>query len=85
VAGTLEADELGDIFQVLTEDELVALGHHGDIAHAELQQAFTAGRIVQDINGDEIDFFARKKLFRPEAAASPWLGKQDELFVGAHS
>ncbi|MEY4597534.1 MAG: hypothetical protein RLZZ445_331, partial [Pseudomonadota bacterium] len=65
--------------------ELIALGDNGNVAHAELEQAFTAGRVVQDINGDEIDFFARKKLFRPEAAASPWLGKQDELFVDAHS
>jgi hypothetical protein len=49
-----------------------------------LEQALATGRIVQDINGDEINFFARKKLFRPETAASPRLGKQDELFVGAH-
>jgi hypothetical protein len=41
-------------------------------------------RIVQDIDGDEINFFARKKLFRPETAASPGLGKEDELFDGAH-
>jgi len=85
VAGTLEADELGDIFEVLSEDELIALGDNGNVAYAELEQAFTAGRVAQNINGDEIDFFARKKLFRPEAAASPWLGKQDELFVDAHS
>jgi hypothetical protein len=85
MAGALEADKLGDIFQVLPEYELIALGDHRNIAYAELEQAFAAGGIVQYINGDEIDFFARKKLFRPEAAASPWLGKQDELFVGAHS
>jgi hypothetical protein len=41
-------------------------------------------RIVQYVDGDEIDFFARKKLFRPETAASPRLGEEDELFVGAH-
>ena len=82
--GALKADELGDIFEVLSEDELIALGDNGNIAYAELEQAFTAGRVVQDINGDEIDFFARKKLFRPETAASSRLGKQDELFVGAH-
>ena len=85
MAGALEADELGDILDVLSEDELIALGDNGNVAYAELEQAFTAGRVVQNINGDEIDFFARKKLFRPEAAASPWLGKQDELFVDAHS
>jgi hypothetical protein len=84
MAGALEADKLGDILQVLPEYELIALGNHRNIAHAKLEQAFAAGRIVQDINGDEIDFFARKKLFRPETAASPRLGKQNELFVGAH-
>ena len=84
MTGALEADELGDIFEVLSEDELIALGDNGNIAYAELEQAFAAGRVVQDINGDEVDFFARKKLFRPETAASPRLGKQDELFVGAH-
>jgi hypothetical protein len=68
----------------LPEHELFALGDDRDIAHTELEQALTAGRVVQDINGDKIDLFARKKLFRPEAAASPRLGKQDELFVGAH-
>lgn len=85
MAGALEADELGNVFQILTEYELLALGDNRDIAYAELEQAFAAGRIVQDINGNEVNFFARKKLFRPETAASPRLGKQDELFVGAHS
>lgn len=84
MAGALEADKLGDIFQVLPEYELIALGNHRNIAYAELEQAFASSRIVQDINGDEINFFARKKLFRPETAASPRLGKQNELFVGAH-
>jgi hypothetical protein len=84
VAGALQADELGNIFEILSEDELITLGDHGNIAYTEFEQAFAASRVVQDINGDEIDFFARKKLFRPETAASPRLGKQDELFVGAH-
>jgi glutathione S-transferase len=84
VAGALEADELGDILEVLSEHELFALGDDGNIAHAELEQALAASRIIQYINGDEIDLFARKKLFRPETAASPRLGEQDELFVGAH-
>jgi len=84
MAGALEADKLGDIFQVLPEYELIALGNHRNIAYDELEQAFASSRIVQDINGDEINFFARKKLFRPETAASPRLGKQNELFVGAH-
>jgi hypothetical protein len=32
-----------------------------------------------------VDFSARKKLFRPQAAASPGLGEQDEFLGGAHS
>ena len=84
MAGALETDKLGDIFQILSEDELFALGDDRNISYAQLEQAFAAGRIVQDINGDKIDLFARKKLFRPETAASPGLGKQDELFIGAH-
>jgi hypothetical protein len=68
----------------LSEYKLIALGNNRDIAHAELEQAFAAVRVIQDINGDEIDFFARKKLFRPETATSSRLGKQNELFVGTH-
>jgi hypothetical protein len=84
VAGALQADKLRDVLEVLAEHKLFALGDHGDIAHTKLQQAFTALRIVQYVDGDEIDFFARKKLFRPETAASPGLGEEDELFDGAH-
>jgi hypothetical protein len=84
VAGTLKADKLGNVLQVLSKDKLIALGDHGDIANTELEQAFAARRIVQNVDGDEINFFARKKLFRPETAASARLGKQNELFVGAH-
>ena len=84
VAGALQADEFGDVFQILAKDELLAFGYDRYIAYAELEQAFAAIRVVEYVNGDEIYFFARKKLFRPETAASPRLGKQDELFVGAH-
>jgi len=83
VAGALQTDELGDVFQVLAKDKLFAPGHDRHIAHAELDQTFTALRIVQDIDGDKINFFARKKLFRPETTASPRLGKEYELFSGS--
>ncbi len=84
MAGTLQADKFRNVFQVLTEDKLLALGNDGNITYTELEQAFTALWIVQYVDGDEIYFFARKKLFRPETAASPRLGEEDELFVGAH-
>jgi hypothetical protein len=32
-----------------------------------------------------VDLLPRKKLFRPETAASPGLGEEDELLDGAHS
>jgi hypothetical protein len=84
VAGALQPDEFGNVLQVLAKDKLFALGDDRDVAYAELEQSFAALRIVQYINGDEINFFARKKLFRPETAASPGLGEKYELFVGAH-
>jgi hypothetical protein len=91
VAGAGETDELGDVFQVLPEDEILASGDDGNVADTVGQQAVTARRVVEDVDGYEVDLFARKKLFRPETAASPRLGEEDELFGvrrlggGAHS
>jgi hypothetical protein len=38
-------------------------------------------RLVEHVNGDEVDAFFRKKLFRSEAAASPGLRVKNK-FVG---
>ena len=88
VAGAVQADEFGDVLEVLAEDELFALGDDRHVAHAECQQVFAAARVVQHVDGDEVDVFFRKKLFRSEAAASPGLGEEHELvgdgmFMGA--
>jgi len=61
---------------------LFASGDYRHIAHAVLEQALTTLRVVQYVDGNKINFFARKKLFRPETAASPGLGKEYELFGG---
>lgn len=79
VAGAGETDEFRDVLEVLPEDEILAPGDDGNVADAIGQQAVTTRRVVEDIDGDEVDLFARKKLFRPETAASPRLGEEDEL------
>ncbi len=84
MTGTLQADKFGDVFKILSEDELPTFCNYRYIAYAELQQAFATLWIVQYVDGNKINFFARKKLFRPEAAASPGLGEQDELIRSGH-
>lgn len=85
MAGALEPDEFGHVFQVLREDELAALRDHGNVAHAQGEQLLAPANVVQYVNGDEIDALLRKKLFRSEAAASPGLGVEDEFFSdGGH-
>jgi hypothetical protein len=60
----LQADELGDIFQVLAKDELITAGQNRHGAHAKPAQSLQRRWIVQDIERDEVDAFFRKKLFR---------------------
>ena len=79
VASALKSHELCDVFQVLSEDELFTSRDHGHVSHTELQQALATTLVVQDIDMIEGYAFARKKLFRPETAASPRLREQYEL------
>jgi hypothetical protein len=79
VAGALQADELGYIFEILSEHISVATRHDRHVTDAIRQQFFTAADVVQNVNGDEVDIFFRKKLFRFEARTSPRLGEQQEL------
>jgi hypothetical protein len=53
---------------------------HG--THAKCHQLFAAAGIIEDVDGDEVDTFFRKKLFRSEAAASAGLRKEYELVGG---
>jgi len=64
MAAALQADELGDIFQVLAEDVLIALRQNRYGADAKFAQSLLCRWIVQDIERDEVDTFIRKKLFR---------------------
>jgi hypothetical protein len=82
VAATLQTDELSDVFQVLTEDILIAIGQDRHGASAEFGQPLLGGRIVQYIERGEADSFSRKKLFRSEAAASAGLGVENKLVSG---
>ena len=76
----LQADELGDVLEVLAEDKVLAFRDDRHVAHAELQQPLASAGIVEHVDGFEIDAFTRKKLFRPETAASPRLGEENEFF-----
>ena len=64
MSAALQADELGDVFHVLAEDILVAFGQNRHGARAQFAQPLQRRWIVQDIEGDEVDAFFRKKLFR---------------------
>jgi hypothetical protein len=82
VTGALQADELGNIFEILTENVLVSRGQHRHAARAEPHELLLARRIVQHVDGNEADALLRKKLFRSKATASAGLGKQNEMISG---
>lgn len=78
----LQADEFRDIFHVLAEDELAAFGQYRHALRAESEQLLSCRGVVQNIEGGKVYALFRKKLFRPEAAASTGLGEQDEFVIG---
>jgi hypothetical protein len=80
VSRTLQADEFGYVFEVLAENEVLAFGDDRYVTNTELQQALPPAGIVQDVDMLVIDALTRKKLFRPETAASPRLSEQNEFF-----
>lgn len=82
VPAALQADEFSDIFHILAEDELAAFGQHRHTLRAEAEQLLPSRGVVQNIEGGKVYAFFRKKLFRPEAAASTGLGEQDEFVIG---
>jgi hypothetical protein len=75
----LHTNELGDVFEVLTEDVLTAFFKHRHGANAEGQQLRLSARVVDDVNGDEVNALLRKKLFRSQATASTGLCEQDKF------
>jgi hypothetical protein len=64
---------------------LIALCDDRHGAQAEGLQFFTAASVIDDVDGDVVDIFFRKKLFRSKTAASPGLGEEDEFFAGIHA
>ena len=82
MARALQADELCDVFEILTEDVVLAFRDDRHIAHAELEEPLAAAGVVQNVDMLVIDAFARKKLFRPKTAASPRLSEQNEFLGG---
>jgi hypothetical protein len=79
MAGALQAYELGHVFEVLPEYVLLALRDDRHVTHAELQQALATPGIVQYVYVLESNAFTRKKLFRPETAASARLREKNEF------
>ena len=84
MAGALQADELGDVLEVLAEDVVFALRYDGNVAYTQRQQLFAPARVIRNVDDEVVYLLFRKKLFRSEAATSPRLQKEDELFRGAH-
>jgi hypothetical protein len=84
VAGALQADEFGDLFEVHREHVLFALCDDRHGAQAEGLQFFTAARVIDDVDRDVVDAFFRKKLFRSKTAASPGLREEYEFVAGIH-
>jgi hypothetical protein len=82
VPGALQADELGNILEALTENVLLAFRQHRYRACAEPEQLLFSSRIVQHVQDDEAEAFLRKKLFRSQATASTRLGEKDEFVPG---
>ena len=76
VTAALQTDELGNIFEILTENILISLRQHWHAACAESRKVLLTLRVVQHINRNEANALLRKKLFRSKATASTGLGKQ---------
>lgn len=82
MSAALQADELRNIVEVLREDKLLAARNNRDGTYTQREQLLTSANVVGDVDGDEVDAFSRKKLFRSEAATSPRLGEKDEFLCG---
>ncbi len=83
VPGTLQADKLGNVFEVLAENVLFTARQYRHGVHTEFEQLLFSRRIVHDVNRDKVNAFFRKKLFRSQATASTRLGEQDKIVSDA--
>jgi hypothetical protein len=85
MAAPFQADELCDIFEILAEDVTFSLGQHRHGTRSEIEQPLLSVAVVQNVDGDKVDVFVGKKLFRSEAAASARLGEQNKRLEIFHS
>src|SRR5262245_38561848 len=83
MAGALQPDELGDVFEVLTENVLAVSREYRHGANAELEHVLLSLRIVHHVHRGEVNAFLRKKLFRPKTTASTRLGEQGQFISDA--
>jgi hypothetical protein len=79
MTAALQADEFGDIFEILAENIFSPPGEHGHGLRAEICELLLPIGIVQNIHRQKVDALLRKKLFRSQATASTRLGVQYEL------
>lgn len=82
MTAALQADELGNVFKILTEDVLFSSCQYWHAARAKLQKLLLTLGIVQHVDRNEVDALLRKKLFRSKAAASAGLSEQNERISG---
>ncbi|OFV98859.1 MAG: hypothetical protein A3F68_00865 [Acidobacteria bacterium RIFCSPLOWO2_12_FULL_54_10] len=86
MAGTRHTHQVGHAVQIFTDDDFLAPDDDVCQAKAQLQQLLAPPGVARYIDNGEIYLAIRKKLFRLEAAASPRLGKKDDLIsIGSHS
>src|SRR5258706_4197443 len=64
MTAALHADKLGDVLGGLTGNIFAAFGEHRHRARAQRAQLLPATGIIEHVDGDEVNFLARKKLFR---------------------
>ena len=79
MAGAAKPDECRDGLEVVAEYILLAPRHDRYFADPKFEEPLEALGIVEDVNGDEVHAFLRKKLLRSKTTASTGLGIEDEL------
>ena len=64
MAGPSKSDEFRNFLQILSINVAVSSRYRGYSANSKLKQPLATAGIVEDVDRNEIDAIARKKLFR---------------------
>ena len=80
VAGAVQADELGDVFQILAEDIVLAPGNDGNVADPELEQALSPARERLDAVAATTDGFELSRLDLDQRREGDVLGASQSGF-----